>query len=204
MNKRTLTYVFIAGLAAASGAAAPTASRTPTRRPRRRAERPRSTAASPPTRSSRSRRPTASSRDRDQGPRRALAGRVWQALEHGEKVDCLDCIPAVEKLLYDERRQDARDLGLVAAPPHLRRVRRGRGLRADDPDAANACRRDDARPRGRSARRVPFVGGGVAPVATALVKRRVAAGPRGSGARARPAEQRRPEQRARAGAVRRR
>jgi HEAT repeat protein len=26
---------------------------------------------------------------------------VWQALEHGEKVECLDCIPAVEKLLYD-------------------------------------------------------------------------------------------------------
>jgi HEAT repeat protein len=25
---------------------------------------------------------------------------VWQALEHGEKVDCLDCIPAVEQLLY--------------------------------------------------------------------------------------------------------
>jgi HEAT repeat protein len=27
--------------------------------------------------------------------------RIWQALEHAEKVDCLDCIPAVEKLLYD-------------------------------------------------------------------------------------------------------
>src|SRR5262245_33347193 len=26
---------------------------------------------------------------------------IWQALEHGEKVDCLDCIPAVENLLYD-------------------------------------------------------------------------------------------------------
>jgi HEAT repeat protein len=25
---------------------------------------------------------------------------IWQALEHGEKVDCLACIPAVEKLLY--------------------------------------------------------------------------------------------------------
>jgi hypothetical protein len=34
----------------------------------------------------------------------ALAGgspmAVWQALEHGEKIDCLDCIPAVEQLLY--------------------------------------------------------------------------------------------------------
>jgi HEAT repeat protein len=27
--------------------------------------------------------------------------RIWQALEHGEKVDCMDCIPAVEGLLYD-------------------------------------------------------------------------------------------------------
>jgi HEAT repeat protein len=27
--------------------------------------------------------------------------RIWQALEHGEKVDCLDCIPAIEALLYD-------------------------------------------------------------------------------------------------------
>ncbi len=27
--------------------------------------------------------------------------RIWQALEHGEKVDCLDCIPSVEPLLYD-------------------------------------------------------------------------------------------------------
>ena len=26
---------------------------------------------------------------------------IWRALEHGEKVECLDCIPAVEKLLYD-------------------------------------------------------------------------------------------------------
>jgi len=25
---------------------------------------------------------------------------VWQALEHGEKIDCLDCIPVVENLLY--------------------------------------------------------------------------------------------------------
>jgi HEAT repeat protein len=26
---------------------------------------------------------------------------IWEALEHGEKVECLDCIPAVENLLYD-------------------------------------------------------------------------------------------------------
>src|SRR6185295_14361761 len=26
---------------------------------------------------------------------------IWEALEHGERVECLDCIPAVEPLLYD-------------------------------------------------------------------------------------------------------
>jgi HEAT repeat protein len=27
---------------------------------------------------------------------------IWQALEHGEKIDCLDCIPSVEGLLYSD------------------------------------------------------------------------------------------------------
>jgi HEAT repeat protein len=27
---------------------------------------------------------------------------VWRALEHGEKIECLDCIPEVSKLLYNE------------------------------------------------------------------------------------------------------
>ena len=27
---------------------------------------------------------------------------IWEALEHGEKVECLDCIPSVEPLLYDQ------------------------------------------------------------------------------------------------------
>lgn len=27
---------------------------------------------------------------------------IWQTLEHGERVDCLDCIPAVAPLLYDK------------------------------------------------------------------------------------------------------
>ncbi len=26
---------------------------------------------------------------------------IWETLEHGERVECLDCIPAVEPLLYD-------------------------------------------------------------------------------------------------------
>lgn len=35
----------------------------------------------------------------------AAAGRtptaIWQTLEHGEKVECMDCIPSVAELLYD-------------------------------------------------------------------------------------------------------
>lgn len=27
---------------------------------------------------------------------------IWEALEHGERVECLDCIPSVEPLLYDQ------------------------------------------------------------------------------------------------------
>ena len=27
---------------------------------------------------------------------------IWRALEHGEKVECLNCIPAVSKLLYND------------------------------------------------------------------------------------------------------
>ena len=30
---------------------------------------------------------------------------IWEALEHGEKVECLDCIPSVEPLLYDANPQ---------------------------------------------------------------------------------------------------
>ena len=26
---------------------------------------------------------------------------IWETLEHGERVECLDCIPSVETLLYD-------------------------------------------------------------------------------------------------------
>ncbi len=27
---------------------------------------------------------------------------IWRRLEHGEKVECLDCIPVVSKLIYDK------------------------------------------------------------------------------------------------------
>lgn len=29
--------------------------------------------------------------------------RIWKVLEHGERVECLDCIPYVEKLLWDSK-----------------------------------------------------------------------------------------------------
>ena len=70
---------------------------------------------------------------------------IWETLEHAERVECLSCIPAVEPLLYDAnprtreiaawwsraaaplRRQPAhaRDRGVVAAPPRVRRLRQG-------------------------------------------------------------------------------
>jgi HEAT repeat protein len=31
---------------------------------------------------------------------------IWQALEHGEKIDCLDCIPGVENLLYSDNNKN--------------------------------------------------------------------------------------------------
>ena len=44
----------------------------------------------------------------------AVAGgapmRIWEALEHGEKVECLDCIAAVAPLLYDTRSAKTREI----------------------------------------------------------------------------------------------
>ena len=31
----------------------------------------------------------------------AAPTRIWKLLEHGEKVECLDCIPRVSRLLFD-------------------------------------------------------------------------------------------------------
>jgi HEAT repeat protein len=33
------------------------------------------------------------------------ASAIWETLEHGEAVECLDCIPAVESLLYDQNKE---------------------------------------------------------------------------------------------------
>ena len=80
---------------------------------------------------------------------------VWEALEHGEKVECLDCIAVVAPLLYDCERQEPRDRGVVAAAPHLRRVRPRRGLSADDADARRRLEPGASRLRRLRARRVP-------------------------------------------------
>lgn len=36
---------------------------------------------------------------------RVGASAIWETLEHGESVECLDCIPAVEGLLYDNNKE---------------------------------------------------------------------------------------------------
>src|SRR5580704_17059168 len=43
---------------------------------------------------------------------------VWEALEHGEKVECLDCIAVVAPLLYDANAKNRE----IAAWWHRRRV----------------------------------------------------------------------------------
>lgn len=35
----------------------------------------------------------------------AGASAIWEALEHGESVECLDCVPLVEHLLYDQNNE---------------------------------------------------------------------------------------------------
>ena len=40
---------------------------------------------------------------------------IWETLEHGERVECLDCIPSVEPLLYDPNPDDARRLRVLRA-----------------------------------------------------------------------------------------
>jgi HEAT repeat protein len=99
MNKRTATYVFIVGFAAAAGAGA------------YRAHADASTSAALHGTATVYKGISADQveqitpADRIQSIATKVLdtpapGAIWQALEHGEKVDCLDCIPAVEKLLY--------------------------------------------------------------------------------------------------------
>jgi len=34
------------------------------------------------------------------------ASQIWETLEHGEFIECLDCIPAVESLMYDQNKDN--------------------------------------------------------------------------------------------------
>ncbi len=94
---------------------------------------------------------------------------VWQALEHGEKVDCLDCIPAVEKLLYvnDAKTREIsawwlrrRILGVFGPGEAYERTIQTLQTHADATTRAHAA----------EALGEFLSSGGVVPVATALVK----------------------------------
>jgi HEAT repeat protein len=168
MNKRTLTYVFIAGFAAAAGASAWRAAHAD------------STSAPPRGPASvykgipadQIEQLTPADRIRSiavkalQSPSPAA---VWQALEHGEKVDCLDCIPAVEKLLYvnDAKTRE------ISAWWLRRRIFGVFGPgEAYERTIQTLQTNADATTRARAANALGefLSAGGVAPVATALVK----------------------------------
>jgi hypothetical protein len=99
-----------------------------------------------------------------------VPSRVWQALEHGEKIDCLDCIPVVEKnLLYSSNAKNRE----IAAWWLRRRIFGVFGPgevyeRVIETLATNA----DANMRARAADALgEFLdGAGVGPVSDALVK----------------------------------
>ncbi|HMI84806.1 MAG TPA: HEAT repeat domain-containing protein [Polyangiaceae bacterium] len=96
MKKRTLSYLLLAGLTLGAGLGAYHAQ----------AESPK-----PPTRGAATvykgirddqiEQITSPARIKAVVAKAGSPSAIWQALEHGEKVECLDCIPAVEKLLYD-------------------------------------------------------------------------------------------------------
>jgi len=94
---------------------------------------------------------------------------IWQALEHGEKVDCLDCIPAVEKLLYasDAKTREIsawwlrrRIFGVFGPGQTYERTIQTLQTHADEKSRAQAA----------EALGEFLWSSGVAPVATALVK----------------------------------
>jgi len=97
MKKRTLSYLLLAGLMLGAGLGAYHAQ----------AEAPK-----PPTRGTATvyrgipadqiEQLTSPDRIKSVVTKTGSPSAIWQALEHGEKVECLECIPAVEKLLYDK------------------------------------------------------------------------------------------------------
>jgi hypothetical protein len=94
---------------------------------------------------------------------------IWQALEHGEKVECLDCIPAVEKLLYDNNAKTRE----IAAWWLRRRIFGVFGKDEVYAHTVQALRSDgDASRRAKAAEAIgEFLdGSGIPHVATSLVK----------------------------------
>jgi HEAT repeat protein len=97
MKKRTFSYLLLAGLSLGAGLAAY----------RAQAEAPKPPARGTATvyrgiRDDQIEQLTSPDRIKATVAKRGSPSAIWQALEHGEKVECLECIPAVEKLLYDE------------------------------------------------------------------------------------------------------
>ena len=96
MKKRTLSYLLLAGLLCGAGLGAYRAE----------AETPKPPVKGTGTvyrgiRDDQIEHLTSPDRIKAVATRATSPSAIWQALEHGEKVECLDCIPAVEKLLYD-------------------------------------------------------------------------------------------------------
>ena len=167
MNKRTLTYLFIAGVAAAAGASAYRAHADST------ASAPRGPATvykgipadqieqlTPPDRI-KSIAVTAL--------KNPIPSAGWQALEHGEKVDCLDCIPSVEPLLYVK---DAKTREIAAWWLRRRMVGVFGPGEVYERTIQTLQTDGDATIRARAAEALGefLSSGGVEPVATALVK----------------------------------
>jgi HEAT repeat protein len=94
---------------------------------------------------------------------------VWQALEHGEKVDCLDCIPAVESLLYVK---DAKTREIAAWWLRRRMVGVFGPGETYERTIQTLQTDGDATIRARAAEALGefLSSGGVVPVSTALVK----------------------------------
>ena len=100
----------------------------------------------------------------------ALSGapmQIWEALEHGERVECLACIPIVAPLMYSENPQNRE----IAAWWLRRRIigvfgnaSNGSPLvyRPDAGDAGDGREPDEARVRGVGRRRVPALRGHLA------------------------------------------
>jgi HEAT repeat protein len=167
MNKRTFTYVLIAGFGAAMGARAYLAHADTT------SSAPRGTSTVyKGIRADQVEQITPADRIKSIATKvldTPAPAAIWQALEHGEKVDCLDCIPAVEKLLYvsDAKTRE------IAAWWLRRRIFGvfGEG-QAYQRTIQTLQTHADAVTRARAAEALGefLSSGGVEPVATALVK----------------------------------